>query len=664
MATAPVSPLIRYIRRVATAHAAADLSDGLLLERFTRQQDEAAFTALVRRHGPRVMGVCRRVVQDWHTAEDCFQAVFLVLARKAPSLERPGSLVPWLHGVATRVALKAKAQAAKQRVQEQKAAVSETVEGNEEHVWRDLRPVLDEAIAGLTEKYRVPFVLCYLEGRTVAEVARQLGQPQGTVAARLARAREQLRGRLARRGLAPSAAVLAAVLSETASPACVPAPLVTGIVQAAGQVAAGRVAVAGIISERVAALIEGVLRSMMLTKLKAALVVLAAPLLTGGALLGYQVVGAGGPGEHPGPKTQAEQATRKGAFSGNSHKVNVPPGVEAKEQLERVYKALEDEINKAFPDAHVRLSLVCGKLVITGQVKDAIEATQILQILQANAPAAIPAQTAKGGITANTLNGYIIQGEQNIVNLLRIAGDQQVMLKVTVAEVSRAAARFIGLDKSFRNKADLQSLVNNTGTASPNLPTIIDQGRIRRDIEALWTLNLAKSLAEPKVVTMNGRSAGFFAGGAFPVSAVSGATLNGLREVNFVPFGVYLQFVPYVSCNDRIQLELSASVSVRDVTSDGKVGGPAVPGLTTRNIQTTVVLREGETLAIAGLVQNNLGVDTAHVPFLGDLPFPRQLFREDPTSESGSELVLLVTPELVHPTEPKENPPLPQPRMD
>jgi pilus assembly protein CpaC len=158
---------------------------------------------------------------------------------------------------------------------------------------------------------------------------------------------------------------------------------------------------------------------------------------------------------------------------------------------------------------------------------------------------------------------------------------------------------------------------------------------------------------------MNGRPAFFFAGGEFPVPVVSGATLNGLQGVSFVPFGVSLQFVPYISCKDKIQLELSAFVSVRDVATGTNFSGSFVPGLTTRNIQTTVVMREGETLAIAGLIQNNLGGDTTRVPFFGDLPFPGQLFRVDHTSASEQELVLLVTPELVHPMEPKEIPPLP-----
>jgi pilus assembly protein CpaC len=367
----------------------------------------------------------------------------------------------------------------------------------------------------------------------------------------------------------------------------------------------------------------------------------------------------------------------------------VLPDPEAKERLERVYKALEDEINKAFPDAYVCLFLVGDKLVVTGQVKDAVEATHILQILRANAPAQAPTgvaniptrQTLRSPYTLdplnlaasnnqapNTINDYIIQGEQNLVNLLRIAGEQQVALKVTVAEVSRAAARSIGLNAQFRNNQGIQYFAQNTGIVNSNLPTIIDNGQINLAIEALRNVNLAKSLAEPTLVAMNGRPASFQAGGQFPVPVVTGATATGLQGVSFVPFGVLLTFVPYISCKDKIQLELSAVVSVRDVTTGTNIGGGIgagagagtfVPGLNTRNVQTTVVMREGQTLAIAGLIQNNLGADSARVPLFGDIPFPGQLFRTSRTQSSESELVLLVTPELIHPMEPKEIPPLP-----
>jgi pilus assembly protein CpaC len=359
-----------------------------------------------------------------------------------------------------------------------------------------------------------------------------------------------------------------------------------------------------------------------------------------------------------------------------SYLVNVLPDPEAKERLERVYKALEDEINRAFPDAYICLFLVGDKLVVTGQVKDAVEATQILSILRANQPAAgqrgsanIPVSVATlnlgplgidpTGQLRNALENYIIQGETNIVNLLRIPGEQQVMLKVTVAEVSRSAARSIGLNATFRNKAGIQYFAQLTGTVNANLPAIIDNGEISLNIEALRSVNMARSLAEPNLVTLNGQPAFFQAGGEFPVPIVTGATAVGLQGVSFVPFGVLLQFVPFISDKDKIRLQLFANISTRDVALTTNIGGAGVPGLTTRFVQTVVEMREGQTLCIAGLLQTNLGGDSTRVPGAGDLPIIGNLFRVSHTQASESELVLLVTPELVHPMEPKEIPPLP-----
>src|SRR5205823_3540528 len=156
-----------------------------------RRRDEAAFAALVRRHGPMVLGVCRRVLRDAHDAEDAFQATFLLLARKAAALRQPDRLGPWLHGVAHRTALKAKAAGVRRRQRERPLDDLPAAGGGDDLLWRDLRPVLDDAIGRLPAKYRVPVVLCYLEGRTNAEAARALGCPTGTVATRLARARQR-----------------------------------------------------------------------------------------------------------------------------------------------------------------------------------------------------------------------------------------------------------------------------------------------------------------------------------------------------------------------------------------------------------------------------------------------------------------------------------------
>jgi RNA polymerase sigma factor (sigma-70 family) len=264
-------PLSRYVRQLA-AHLAAELPDRLLLERFVCRREEAAFAALVRRHGPLVWAVCWRVLHHEQDAEDAFQATFLVLARKAGSLKRPEALGPWLHGVATRTALKARARAARRRAGEGQAAVAPEVGHRDEPVWRDLRPLLDEAVGGLPEKYRVPFVLCYLEGKTVTEAAEQLGCPRGTVATRLAWARDRLRARLAGRGLALPAAVLTAALARRAAPAGVPAALAWTTAEAAAGAAVGRLAT-GAASIQAATLAKGVVKTMFLTKGKIAVAV-------------------------------------------------------------------------------------------------------------------------------------------------------------------------------------------------------------------------------------------------------------------------------------------------------------------------------------------------------------------------------------------------------
>ncbi len=274
MTTAEKNPAICYVRRLAVTLASAELSDSQLLERFAGQQDESAFAALLRRHGPLVLGVCRRVLRDWHDAEDAFQATFVALAQQAGSLRRPESLGPWLHGVAARLALKARSRAARRWVCEREAAATRptTVEHPDEVVWRDLRPVLDEAVASLPESCRVPFVLCYLEGRTVSEAARDLGWPRGTVATRLALARRRLRARLASRGVALSAAALAGALSGNGASAVPPGSLLVATAQAA--TAAADHAIATGAGPATAALAQGG-KAMLVTRAKVVALLLA-----------------------------------------------------------------------------------------------------------------------------------------------------------------------------------------------------------------------------------------------------------------------------------------------------------------------------------------------------------------------------------------------------
>ena len=232
--------LLRYIRDLTDADEAGEGSDRELVQRFADGRDEAAFTALVRRHGALVLGVCRRVLRHEQDAEDAFQASFLVLARRAATVRPRELLGNWLYGVAYRTAMKARTMNARRRTREGRAAIKPTAEASTEDGCEELLPLLDEALSRLPDKYRVPVVLCDLEGKSRKEVARQLGLPEGTVGSRLARARAILAQRLTQRGVALSGGALAAVLCQESASAGVPASVVSSTIQAATLFAAGK----------------------------------------------------------------------------------------------------------------------------------------------------------------------------------------------------------------------------------------------------------------------------------------------------------------------------------------------------------------------------------------------------------------------------------------
>jgi RNA polymerase sigma factor (sigma-70 family) len=262
-----LNPVLRHVRSIG-GDPTADLPDAVLLARFAATGDEAAFAVLVRRHGPMIFGVCRRLILDHHAAEDAFQATFLLLAKKARWLRQPERLGPWLYGVARRVALKVRAKANRRREVapvDVPAAIAPDAS--------DLRPVLDAAIARLPSRYRVPVVLCYLQGLTYAEAAERLRCPPGTVATRLSRARDKLRILLIRQGVAPTAGGLTAALTPDATAAFVTDELLRTTTRWAAALASGSMAS---IPTPILTLTRKVTQTMMLDKLKvlAVLVVL------------------------------------------------------------------------------------------------------------------------------------------------------------------------------------------------------------------------------------------------------------------------------------------------------------------------------------------------------------------------------------------------------
>jgi RNA polymerase sigma factor (sigma-70 family) len=252
----------QLVRQVIPGRTMEQLTDGQLLERFARRQDEAAFAVLVKRHGPMVLAVCRRLLQNAHDADDAFQATFLVLVRKAGSIAQPELLGNWLYGVAYRVAVKARIRAARRSEHERRAPAMRLEDPMSEVNGRELRSVLDAEMNHLPEKYRVPLVLCYLEGKTNEEAARQLGWPTGSISGRLARAREMLRKRLVRRGLALSVGAFAMLLSKNAAAAAVPETLLDCTVRGAVFFTHPTAATASAVSPSVSMLTEEVLEAL------------------------------------------------------------------------------------------------------------------------------------------------------------------------------------------------------------------------------------------------------------------------------------------------------------------------------------------------------------------------------------------------------------------
>jgi RNA polymerase sigma factor (sigma-70 family) len=327
MASARASGFLQGFDALLGGGATAGLSDQELLDRFVARRDEAgeaAFAALVGRHGPMVLGVCHRVLRDPSDASDAFQATFLVLVKKAGSVRAGPSLGPWLYGVSVRVARRARAVAARRRGRETTVDAMPEVAARDEATGDDLRALLDGAMRGLPARYRTALVLCYLEGMTHEEAARRLSCPVGTVRSRLARGRDLLRARLSRRGLAPSATALAAALGSRAARASVPEALSATTARSAMRLAAGR-ALSGTVPEGVGTLVAGVSRIMTLTKLATAASLLAATLIAaaGVAALAAQAPGAGPSAAPSRPKAAPAPAPK--AAPALAQKTATPP---------------------------------------------------------------------------------------------------------------------------------------------------------------------------------------------------------------------------------------------------------------------------------------------------------------------------------------------------
>jgi RNA polymerase sigma factor (sigma-70 family) len=306
MARVESSVALHHLRTLFRDGTHAGLTDRQLLERFLARDDETAepaFTTLVGRHGPMVLGVCERILHDPHDAADAFQATFLVLLRKASTLQVEGSLGRWLHGVSRRIALQARKAAARRASREMVNPALLTAPSHDPDRY-ELRVIVDEEIARLPQRYREAIVLCELEGLTHDAAARQLGCPCGTIESRLSRGRQRLRTRLTRRGLDPWTSVIPAAFGPTPVP-----PKLTGsVVRAAVKTLAGA-PLADVAPTSIRALAIGCLRAMTITQIQ--VVALALTLIVvgaAGAMVGNKARAAEPRGRNPQmPQSQAER---------------------------------------------------------------------------------------------------------------------------------------------------------------------------------------------------------------------------------------------------------------------------------------------------------------------------------------------------------------------
>ena len=355
-------------------------------------------------------------------------------------------------------------------------------------------------------------------------------------------------------------------------------------------------------------------------------------------------------------------------FEDGKHKpvtylVRVVPDPEVQQRREEQYTVLEDVLAELFPDSKVHLIPVSDKLIVKGQAKGAAEAAQILAIIRGQTGITTRDNDGRTVIDGRASDPIVTEATErrlpvsDVINMLRVPGVQQVALKVKIAELNRTAARGFGVDIDAlfdvgSGTLAIQSLLN-FAAGGDNATSILgsfSNNDIQFGVRFLRQKGILRIISEPTLVTMSGREANFIAGGEFAVPTTVGVGGAAAVTTDFRAFGAIISFLPTVIDKDRIRLQVSPEFSKvnDDLTVDG------TPGLDTRSVTTTVELREGQTLAIAGLLEDSTKGDTT-----SDLPFIGKYLAHRDINRTETELIIIVTPELVHPMDPEEVPPLP-----
>jgi pilus assembly protein CpaC len=332
----------------------------------------------------------------------------------------------------------------------------------------------------------------------------------------------------------------------------------------------------------------------------------------------------------------------------------------APEKGEREYKELEKKLNEMFPNSMVQLIPLADKLIIRGQAKDSQEATQILSLLSKRGGYGTAGRGIGAGRMINLgeaadpkpgVKGKEAPPAHDVINLLNVAGEQQIMLKVRIAQLDRTALR--QMSAKFKINSGILSLNNTSGGLSAVFSSVLTSQDLELALTAVNSTTYTKVLAEPNLVTLNGQSASFISGGEFPVPTAVG--IGGVSGINtqFQKFGTQLTFTPTIIDQDRIRLKVAPSFSQRDESSQDVQG---IPSLRNQAVTTEVDLRAGQWLAIGGLLQDQQEGSKKRVPFVGDLPVVGTLFGQTSSARHETELIVLVSPELVHPMDAQETP--------
>lgn len=346
------------------------------------------------------------------------------------------------------------------------------------------------------------------------------------------------------------------------------------------------------------------------------------------------------------------------SYQPQTYLVRVVPDPEVQERREEQYGILEEILAELFPGSKVELTPMSDKLIVRGQARDAAEAAQIMAVIRGEAvDDSGRLVTGSAGVPFGREETGGTVPEVMVINMLQIPGVPQVALKVKIAELNRSAARNFGVhvntDITFNDGSILlQSLLNPATTATTNFLGTFDADKLKFGFNYLQKHGVVRLLSEPTLVTISGRPASFIAGGEFAVPTTVGVGGAAAVTTDFRSFGAIITFLPTVLDKDMIRLEVAPEFSKID--EDLQNTSTGVPGLQTRAVTTTVEMREGQTLAIAGLLEDSMNGSNQ-----GDLPFVAKVFGKREMTRGETELLILVTPELVHPMEPEAVPPLP-----